>query len=117
MSEALEKNRHALRAVGVDGPAHDLIKTARIGVWAGCERPGSAALAAEALGEILGRFWHNIDVGGPGAGILAGTPLRSSSPCGAAAEVQGAWDPPYDFAIGLGEPAPSGCAAGSVTSP
>ena len=114
MNKALEKNRHSLRTVGLDGASHDLIRTARIGVWTGGARPASAALLAEALGELLGRFWHNIDAGGPNPDGLVGAALRSSSACAASPVVQSTWDPPYDFAIGLGEPAPPGCAAGSV---
>lgn len=30
--------------------------------------PGSAALVAEALGELLDRFWYAIDAGGARAG-------------------------------------------------
>ena len=115
MSEALEKNRHALRAVGGGAVSSRLIQTARIGAWTGGARSRSAGLAAEALGELLGRFWHNIDAGGPSAGGLVGAAVRSSSACGVDSVVQSAWDPPYDFAIGLGEPIPPGCAAGSVT--
>lgn len=67
MNKALEKNRHALRAVGLDGASHDLIRTPRIGVWTDGARPASVALLAEALGEQLGRFWRNIG-GESGAG-------------------------------------------------
>lgn len=115
MNRALEKNRHALQAVGLDSASHDLIGTARIGVWTGSARPASAGPAAEALGELLGRFWRNVDVGGPSPDVLVGAALRSSSACAASHAARSAWDPPYDFAIGLGEPAPSGCAADSVT--
>lgn len=59
-NKALEKNRYALRAVGLDGASRDLIGTPRIGVWTGGARPASAALLAEALGELLGRFWRNM---------------------------------------------------------
>ena len=41
----------------------------RIGVWRdGGLLPGSAALVAEALGELLDRFWYAIDAGGARAG-------------------------------------------------
>lgn len=115
MSEALEKNRHALRAVGGGAASSRLIQTARIGAWTGSARSMSARLAAEALGELLGRFWHNIDADGPGARSLVGAAVRSSSACGVDSAAHNAWNPPYDFAIGLGEPVPPGCAAGSVT--
>ena len=76
MSEALAKNALALRAAGGDDASPDLIRTARIGVWFGGgpdgTLPRSVELAAEALGELLGRFWHRMDAGGDGG---AGGPL------------------------------------------
>ena len=46
MNKALEKNRRALQAVGLDGASHDLIETARIGVWTGASRPAFMSQAA-----------------------------------------------------------------------
>ena len=116
MSEALEKNRRALLRAGGDGARADLIGTARIGVWAGGEaRPGQAVLLAEALGDLLGRFWRNIDAGGRGGAAVADAAAGSSRACGAYSQVRRTWHPPYDFAIGIGADAPPGSAADGVT--
>ena len=110
MSAAHEKNLRALGAAA-DGR---LIGSARIGVWTGGARGGPAGLLAEALGELLGRFWRNIDAAGPHAERLAGAAARASAACGAGPAARRAWDPPYDFAIGAGGPAPPGCAPDGV---
>lgn len=116
MSEALEKNRRALLRAGGDGARPELIGTARIGVWAGGKaRPWQAVLLAEALGDLLGRFWRNIDVGGRGGAAVADAAAASSRACGAYSQVRRTWHPPYDFAIGIGVDAPPGSAADGVT--
>ena len=116
MSEALEKNRRALLRAGGDGARAELIGTARIGVWAGGEaRPQQAVLLAEALGDLLGRFWRNIDAGGRGGATVADAAGASSRACGAYSQVRRTWHPPYDFAIGIGADAPPGSAADGIT--
>ena len=128
MSEALEKNRHALEIVGGMRASPDLIRTARIGVWGGggsndgssgsggSPPPAASAggLVAAALGDILGRFWHNIDAEGAAAGAVAEAAGLSAEACGAGSTVRRRWEPPYDFAIGIGEAPPSGSARGAV---
>ena len=119
MSEALAKNALALRAAGGDDASPDLIRTARIGVWFGggpdLPLPRSAELAAEALGELLGRFWHRIDAGGSAAaGTLVLCARSASAACGTVCDVRRRWSPPYDFAIGVGAAAPPGSASDSV---
>ena len=126
MSGALENNVRALEAAGGDAASPDLIRTARIGVWLGAPAavadgsppglpPGPAGTTAEALGEILGRFWRSIDAEGAGAGALAASARSASGACAAGSDVRRRWDPPYDFAIGVGAAAPPGCATDSVS--
>ena len=128
MSAALEKNRHALEMMGMgtaSGGDPDAMRTARIGVWGGdggggAGGPRSAGpLLGEALGDLLGRFWHSIDVGGSSAAADAAADAArvSADACGTAgrAAARRSWDPPYDFAIGIGEPVPAGSAKASVT--
>lgn len=119
MSEALVKNAHALKTAGGDDADPCLIRTARIGVW--CDGggdtsppPGSADLVAEALGELLGRFWHGIDAEGAGAGVLVASARSASRACASSSDIRLRWDPPYDFVIGVGAGPPPGCAADSV---
>ena len=119
MSEALEKNVRALETVGGGAASPDLIRTARIGVWFGGgapagPQPGSAEPTAEALGELLGRFWHKIDAEGANAEALVASARSASAACAAGSDVRRRWDPPYDFAIGVGAAAPPGCATDSV---
>lgn len=110
MSAAHERNLRALGAAAGAGADASLVGSARIGVWTGGERPGPGGLLAEALGELLGRFWRGIDAWGPHAGALAAAAARSSAACGALPPARLVWDPPYDFAIGAGAPVPQGCA-------
>ena len=124
MSAALEKNRHALEMMGmgtVSGGDPDAMRTARIGVWGGdggAEPSSAGPLLGEALGDLLGRFWHRIDITGSSAttDAAADAARMSADACGAAGpRVRRSWDPPYDFAIGIGEPPPVGSAKASVT--
>ena len=128
MNAAFEKNRHALEMMGVGavgGAGPDAMRTARIGVWGGDGTgaggpPCSGPLLGEALGDLLGRFWHRIDVGaggGAASDAAADAARISADACGAAASqaVRRIWDPPYDFAIGIGEPPPPGSAESLVT--
>ena len=115
MSSALEKNRQALEAVGGAGASPDTMRTARIGIWAGDALPGSAGLIAEALGDLLGRFWHCIDAGGGGAADAAADAASlSAQACGTGSRIGRRWDPPYDFAVGIGAPPPPDSAKGAV---
>ena len=115
MNAAHEKNLRALEFAAGGGADAGLIGSARVGVWTGGARPLHSGLLAEALGEVLGRFWRRIDAWGPHADRLAAAAGRSSAACGAAPAARRAWDPPYDFAIGAGEPAPPGCAPDGAT--
>lgn len=114
MSKALEKNVQAVGEIVAGRAAADLIKTARIGVWCAGRPTASVCLAAEALGDLLGRFWHNIDAEGGASCELASAALSAADACSANSIVRRRWDPPYDFAIGLGEAAPSGSADDAV---
>lgn len=126
MSAALEKNRHALEMMGMgtaSGGDPDAMRTARIGVWGGDGDVGFSSagpLLGEALGDLLGRFWHRIDVGGtgPASDAVADAARMSADACGAAAAgpaVRRIWDTPYDFAVGIGEPPPLDSAESLVT--
>lgn len=117
MSGALEKNIQATRRIAGDGAAAaagDLARSARIGVWSADRPTASARLTAEALGDILGRFWRNIDAAGGAAGGLESAAGSAADACGAGHAVRRRWDPPYDFAVGIGEAAPAGSAADAV---
>ena len=115
VSEALEKNRRALLRAGGDGARPELIGTARIGVWAGGDaRLRQGRLLAEALGDLLGRFWRNIDVGGRGRDAVFDAAAASARACGSDSQVRRTWHPPYNFAIGIGADAPPGSAADGV---
>ena len=114
MSGALEKNMRAVGDIAGDQAAGRLIQNARIGVWSMGRPPASARLTAEALGDLLGRFWRSIDAEGDASGELAAAALSAADACGADTDVRRRWDPPYDFAIGVGEAAPPGSAPDAV---
>lgn len=86
MSGALEKNIQATRRIAGDGAAAaagDLATGARIGVWSADRPTASARLTAEALGDILGRFWRNIDAAGGAADGLESVAGSAADACGA----------------------------------
>lgn len=114
MSGALEKNVRAVGEISAGRAADDLIRTTRIGVWCAGRAPASARLTAEALGDLLGRFWRNIDAEGGAANELASAALSASNACNADPVIRRRWDPPYDFAVGVGEAVPPGSAADAV---
>ena len=114
MSGAFEKNVRALGEIAGDQTAGDLIRNARIGIWCMDRPPASARLTAEALGDLLGRFWRNIDAEGGASGELAAAALSAADACDADTDVRRRWDPPYDFAIGVGEAAPPDSAPNAV---
>lgn len=117
MSDALEKNVQAVDEIAGGRAVGDLARTARIGVW--CDGRQSAAeastrLTAEALGDLLGRFWRNIDVEGCASGELESAAVASADACCTDHMIRRRWNPPYDFAIGIGGAAPPGSAADTV---
>ena len=114
MSQAHEKNVRAVVDIAGSGAAGDLIRTARIGVWCAERPPASARLTAGALGDLLGRFWRSIDAEGGASGELASAALSAADACNANSAVRRRWDPPYDFAIGVGGAVPPGSAGDAV---
>ena len=114
MSGALEKNVRAVGEIAGDQATGGLIRNARIGVWCMGHPPASARLTAETLGDLLGRFWRNIDAEGDASGELATAALSAADACGEESDMRRRWDPPYDFAIGIGEAAPPGSAPDAV---
>jgi len=107
MSEAFDKNRIALeRGLGATG-LHARLQTSRIGIWS-AEGSGlmAGSLLAEALGDILGRFWLRIDSAGPLAELLISSSRAAAASGNQQYDHEIRWQPPYDAVISIGVDAP-----------
>jgi hypothetical protein len=108
MSEAFKKNEAALsRALGRNdlGPR---LQSRRIGVWSDKgSATASGVLLAEALGDVLGRFWHNLDVAGPLSDAFLRAANEAAASGGQAQRAQQGWNPAYDVVVSIAADAPA----------
>lgn len=102
MSDALRKNETALaQIVGNETLAHRL-QSVRIGIWSEEGHIGvSGLLLSEALGDVLGRFWQNVDVHGSVSSTFTKAFKNASQSGGQVCHVGNEWNPPYDFVISV----------------
>ncbi|ODA41861.1 ThiF family adenylyltransferase [Desulfosporosinus sp. BG] len=108
MSEAQLKNKLAIFRLFGNNPALiNKLQDVKIGIWSGDNSNYKAGyLLAEALGDLLGRFWRNIHVTGPLTRefiLVANEAALSGGQPNPAVEE---WNPPYDFVIAIGSEAP-----------
>ena len=104
MSTAFDKNAAAINAITKNEDSLDLIRSSRIGICSeGCTSK-SGELIAKALGEYMGRFWHNLDAIGSFASIIINSASESSKACSFTSVIKQRWEPPYDFIIRIGTP-------------
>lgn len=106
MSSAGEKNAQALKALFGDAALAGRLSSTRIAVVTSSEQmPKSGMLLAEALADVLGRLWPNIDFSGSCSErqlIVATDAARSG---GATSDgVVCRWAPPYDCVVFIGTP-------------
>ena len=102
MSAAFEKNRKALENVLGDNGFAELIASSRIGIWSEKDECQSGILISKMLGELLGRFWQNIDTDGSYSDVLIEHANASSKSCQLESNINNQWSPPYDFVISIG---------------
>ena len=102
MSTAFEKNKKALENVLGNYGYAELITSSKIGVWSERDEYQSGVLISKALGELLGRFWQNIDTGGIYSDVLIEHASTSSKSCQLESNIRNQWNPPYDFVISIG---------------
>jgi len=104
---AQDKNATALSAV-VDSALKVRLESSRIGIWSDTnqEAKASGLILAEALGELLGRLWRNLDAYGPYSDIVLKTASAAAASGMQPLSVSKQWAPPYDFVIAIGSDAP-----------
>ncbi len=109
MSEARSKNQAALQTLGLAPELVDRLDGVRVGVYS--EQPSNTAagrLLAEALGDLLGRLWPNIDATGPLADLIISVAGSAASSGGLHCNLRTSWSPPYDYVISIGCDASAG---------
>jgi hypothetical protein len=110
MSEALRKNEAALVSLLGRNDLGGRLQDTRIGIWtdpAGARLSG--ALLAEALGDVLGRFWRHLDVAGPLADGFLRAAREAAASGGQPQLAATAWNPPYDAVVSIGVDPPANC--------
>lgn len=112
MSAAFEKNRKALKNVLGDNGSAELIASSKIGIWSERDEYQSGILISKALGELLGRFWQNIDTDGSCSDVLIEYANKSSKSCQLESNINNQWNPPYDFVISIGVKLPQDTESG-----
>ncbi|MDA4110949.1 MAG: ThiF family adenylyltransferase [Thaumarchaeota archaeon] len=107
MSEASRKNQTALKQLTGNEALCVELATKRIGVITP-ELSGvvSAAVLTEALAEMLGRLWNNLDVRGPYSKIFVETAIAAANSGKQTINANDNWSPPYDFLISIGTKIP-----------
>lgn len=106
---AAAKNSQAFGSLLGDGALAQQLGQYRIGVYCAANSDTAAGrVLAEALAEVLGRLWPNLDVAGP----LEATFLQVAQEAAASGELAGrivaAWAPPYAAVVSIGGVPPSG---------
>ena len=107
MNNAFEKNKQSIFNLFNNSELEKFIKIKRIGVWSGNDEFQSGILIAKALGELLGRFWFNIDVTGIYSNIFIESAIESAKSCKFDSNITKKWNPPYDFVINIGTKLPN----------
>ncbi|MBI2412875.1 MAG: ThiF family adenylyltransferase [Deltaproteobacteria bacterium] len=106
MSEARRKNEIALARYS--SQLQNLLESFRIGIWSdNCNVGASGFILAEALGEILGRFWQKLNVSGAISEIFMTAANQSAQSGGQQSPAIITWNPPYDIVIAIGTNPPS----------
>lgn len=109
MSDAMRKNQAAVVQATGDAALTGRLQSCRIGVWSDpTAARASGSLLAEALGDVLGRLWYNLDVSGPLAATCASAAQVAAASGRQPITVQERWAPPYDYVISIGGDAPPG---------
>jgi hypothetical protein len=107
VSAARSKNQAALQTLGLAPELLDRLQGSRIGIYSDHSSVTAAGrLTAEALGEVLGRLWPNIDATGPLADITVGAAAEAAASGRFATNTRMAWEPTYDFVVAIGCLAP-----------
>jgi hypothetical protein len=105
MTAAAEKSRIALQQIGIDGALVSKLEHFRIGIVTGVNATVAAGkLLSEALGDVLGRFWRNIDATGPVAEVFVAAANAAADSCHEEICARLNWLPPYDVQIVIGAP-------------
>ena len=101
MSDVLERN---MAVAGLTGATtiRDRIRSYRIGIRSEGDATKSGELLARSLGDILGRFWYNIDSDGCYAEIVTRSARIASHSCRFPSTIRDRWEPCHDFVIGIG---------------
>jgi hypothetical protein len=110
VSEAQLKNQAALQTLGL---APELInRLAGIGIGIYSDRSSNTAsgrLIAEALAELLGRFWPKLHATGPLAEDFVTVASEAAHSAALESDIRSDWAPPYQFVISIGCAAPREC--------
>src|SRR5713226_3043552 len=107
MSDALEKNKASLFRLFGNAELVSRVQFCRIGIWTDALSKGvSATLLAEALGDVLTRFWLTIDVAGPLADVFLAAARIAAESGGLPSTLSAQWKPPYDFVVAIGTSLP-----------
>lgn len=106
MSSAGEKNAQALKALFGEAALAGRLSSTRIAVVTSSEQmPKSGMLLAEALADILGRLWPNIDFLGSCSEWQLSVATEAATSGGAPSEgLACRWAPPYDCVVFIGTP-------------
>lgn len=84
------------------------LQDVKIGIWSGDNSNCKAGyLLAEALGDLLGRFWRTIHVFGPLSKAFIVSANEAALSGGQSDSAFEEWNPPYDFVIAIGSEAPT----------
>lgn len=114
ISGARRKNLDALKALGGEALAARL-ESRRIGIWTTDDSNlASGVLLAEALGDVLGRFWRHLEAVGPLADLIAETARSAAASGRQPTDARVGWNPPYDFALAVGTDLPPGAATAGL---
>lgn len=107
MSDAQSKNETAIGRVTGDKAFAERLGSLRIGIWSdSTSAKKSGYLIAEALGDILGRLWKNLEVAGPLSNEFLHAASSSAASGGQIILLEEKWNPPYDYVISIGTDLP-----------
>ena len=112
VSGATAKNQAAIGHL-TDNPAlASRLSEKRLVIISPDQTNASGILIAEALGELLGRLWANVDASGNLAKAFLDSARQAAESGGQALAAREAWQPPYDYVIGIGTDIPPGAGPG-----